>query len=202
MATAHSGRAGAQNRPLQCSRAKPFSQAIDTIVDTMKDQRRIARHQQYAALYLGAQLEADKQKYFLGSAKVDIDSFRFDPHLPRDKHSQNSERLLSAYELVGCSQLDPSNHIPAVIDDAEFEQALSSATSTRDMALARDHSKWPVLKFSGDLSVECLRGKHRIDAARVYLRPGLRWWVVDFYSKSDRPCPLIPATMTNPPRSE
>lgn len=151
----------------------------------MNGQRRIARHNQYASLYVGAQIEADKQKYFLGTAKVDIESFSFDPFWTRDVHSRISERLLSTYELTGTSQLEPTNHIPAVIDDAEFIEALSRVSATRDMARSNDHTQWPTLSFPTDKKLQCLRGRHRIDAARVYLRPGLRWWVVNLYSQSE-----------------
>lgn len=151
----------------------------------MNGQRRIARHQQYAAMYLEPQLETDKQRYFLGSAKVNIDLLSFDAFLPRDRDVPNSERLLSSYELTGCSQLDPHNHIPAIIDEQDFSQALSRASWTQDLAQSKDHRQWPMLSFPAGTRIEGLRGKHRIDAAKVYLRPGVRWWVVDFYSRSE-----------------
>ena len=173
-------------RPFELYHFQPYDirEKANALQAAMDGKRRIARHQQYAALYFGAQLEADKREYFLGSAKVDIDSLSFDPFFSRDIHHQNSERLLSSYELTGCLQFESSHHIPAVIDENDLAEALSRAGSTYDMAQGRDHTQWPMLSFTAQSQVECLRGKHRIDAARAYLRPGLRWWVVDFYSKS------------------
>lgn len=153
----------------------------------MNKQRRVARHQQYAACYLGAQLESDKQKYFLGTAKVDIDAFSFDSFLPRDLNLQNSERLLSVYELTGCSQLDTANRVPALIADNDFTEAVARADSTVEKARHHDHLQWPTLSLPADAKIECLRGKHRIEAAKLYLRSGFRWWSVDFYSSSEFP---------------
>ena len=147
--------------------------------------RKISRDQQYAALYLGSQLEEDRRRYFLGSAKVDIDILSFDKSLPRETNAQNIERLLSSFELTGCLQLDPQHHLAAIIAPSTFHEAISHAGSTGEAALDRDPSRWPRVSFPAQFRVQCLRGKHCIEAAKHYLTGRHRWWVVDFYSEGE-----------------
>ncbi|KAL5331286.1 hypothetical protein ACEPPN_000816 [Leptodophora sp. 'Broadleaf-Isolate-01'] len=40
---------------------------------------------------------------------------------------------------------------------------------------------YPMLKFPTSCQLECLHGRHRIEAAREFLLPTDRWWVVDLY---------------------
>ena len=151
----------------------------------MANSRKISREQQYAALYLGSQLEDDRRKYFLGSAKVDIDTLCFNSFLPREINDQNVQRLLSSFELTGCLQLDPQHHLPAIITPTTFHEAVSQADSTNEAASDRDASRWPTVSFPPQLQIQCLRGKHCIDVAKQYLTGRARWWVIDFYSEGE-----------------
>lgn len=140
------------------------------------------RNQQYAALWLEAQLERERDRSYLGSAKVPVDVLTFDLSAPRDIDEQNVRRLLSSLKLSGPFQLEPSHHVPAVITRVKFAEAISKVGSTAQVTRGRDSSRWPLLLFESGFQLQCLRGKHRIEVARQYLLGGNRWWIVDFYA--------------------
>lgn len=105
------------------------------------------RNQQYAALWLGTQLERERDRCYLGSAKVTVDVLTFDPSAPRDIDEGNVRRLLSSLKLSGPSQLEPSHHVPAIITRVEFAEAISRAGLTAQVTYERDLSRWPLLPF-------------------------------------------------------
>ena len=41
----------------------------------------------------------------------------------------------------------------------------------------------------------CLHGRHRIEAAKKYLHPDDKWWVVDLYSDANVPFALTPTVL-------
>jgi hypothetical protein len=92
------------------------------------------------------------------------------------------------------------HHIPATIDQHQLNAALKDAqqnkrvtelntppeeaqqnerpktgASTNDANLNR----YPELNIPG--GVQCLRGLHRIEAGKVYLREMEKWWIIDLY---------------------
>lgn len=128
--------------------------------------RKISRDQQYAAPYLGSQLEEDRQRYFSGSAKADIDIFSSDKSLPRETNAQNIERLLSSFELTECLQLGPKHHLLVVIARSTFHEAIPQARSTSEAVLDRDPSRWPRVSFPVQFRIQYFRGKRCIEAAK------------------------------------
>ncbi|OBT51206.1 hypothetical protein VE04_07718 [Pseudogymnoascus sp. 24MN13] len=40
---------------------------------------------------------------------------------------------------------------------------------------------YPLLEFPTGFRLECLYGRHRIEAGREFLHPGDNWWTVDLY---------------------
>jgi hypothetical protein len=154
--------------------------------------RKISGGAQYAALYHGTRIEQERQKCFYGSAKVDIGVLHFDRSSPREIDDRNFQRLLCSFELTGCFQFDPQHHLPAVIQESTFRTAVASAASSADAVLSRDPSQWPTLSFSTGFELQCLRGKHRIEAAKQYLPGSTRWWVIDFYSEGKRSSLWLP----------
>lgn len=71
-------------------------------------------------------LLAEKERLFCGSVKVPICKLVAENLLtnPRQLDPKNIARLRNIFLLEGCHRLDPQNHIPVLIEQAIFDQAL------------------------------------------------------------------------------
>jgi hypothetical protein len=47
--------------------------------------------------------------------------------------------------------------------------------------LSNPRDRYPELVFPGGYQLECLHGRHRIQAGREFLSPRDKWWAVDLY---------------------
>ncbi|OAL33366.1 hypothetical protein AYO20_07377 [Fonsecaea nubica] len=128
----------------------------------------------------------DKASNFRGKARVMLNVLRFTPENIRDLDRANVERLKAIYEEEGCLREGPERHVPAIISLADLTRAIEF-TGTSEVSLDRllDNPKElpPLLKFPPNVHIECLTGKHRIQAAResAKLRAVDKWWIVDLY---------------------
>ena len=148
----------------------------------MSRRPRQVRRSQFDILAKETRLEEDRKLSFYGSARVDLDALAFE-RSPECQISQpNIQRLFSAFEKAGCLRLHPQYHVPAVITKEQLDGALTSAESPADALLSKDPEQWPLLTFPDDYRVQCLHGRHRIEAAKRFLSISDRWWVVDFYT--------------------
>ncbi|KAF2752682.1 hypothetical protein EJ05DRAFT_446384 [Pseudovirgaria hyperparasitica] len=124
---------------------------------------------------------------FLGKARVLLDSLQFPKQVLVDLQRHNVDRLKRVFELEGCRRLEPDRHIPALIDAKDLQSALEyTATDhvTSETLLDNPDALPPLLKLPSHLSIQCLRGKHRVTAAKEtsVLEATDRWWIVDLYS--------------------
>lgn len=127
-------------------------------------------------------LAAEREEKFRGTAKVDLNDLTF-AHPPIRKYSaKNEEWLLSAFQTDGCSPLLVDHHIPAVIDHASLQDAISISNTSSNTLLSKHSHYWPKLTFKQGFKLLCLQGRHRVGAARKHLEEGYRWWIVDLYS--------------------
>ncbi len=126
---------------------------------------------------------AEKQRYFIGSAKIHLKHFDFGVHstsLTLD--TKNIDRLIQVFKLEGCLRLDLEHHIPAIISNQTLQESL--ARSAVDGTELHRQQSPPTLLFPEDTYLPCLHGKHRIAAAKTLLLPGNTWWTVDLYLDS------------------
>ncbi|KIW36055.1 uncharacterized protein PV06_11635 [Exophiala oligosperma] len=148
----------------------------------MPKTRRTFQRSQFDVLDQEARIEEERKQRFYGSARVDLDALTFDTSPACQVHEPNIERLVSAFQRAGCLRLHPQYHVPAIVVKGELDTAIANAASSQDALLHHDPSKWPTLIFPDTLRIQCLHGRHRVEAGRRYLSVNDRWWVVDFYA--------------------
>jgi len=124
-----------------------------------------------------SRIEAEKRIKYKGTARIRLKWLHFQWNRPRELDGKNVERLKADFRK-DCRRLDELNHIPAVID----QQSLDAAEALSGVS-ARQLGKYPrggnpELVFPAGYQVECLHGRHRIQAAKEL---GLEWWTVDLY---------------------
>jgi len=126
---------------------------------------------------LGAELIAK----FRGTASVPIEALDFPFKKLREEDEKNTERLASSFRKEkGCRDWEIFNHVPAVVAQQDLDAALArSGISPEQLLEARDgHLE---LDFPAGFRLSCLRGRHRVLAAKNVLPPGGRRWTVDLF---------------------
>ncbi|KFY68421.1 hypothetical protein V496_01043 [Pseudogymnoascus sp. VKM F-4515 (FW-2607)] len=129
----------------------------------------------------------EKRLKFKGTAKISLDVLYFKQNQPRQLNLKHVEYLKECFQTEGCHRLPLCRHIPAKIDqrclDATIKKSGVSArqllgTAKRDV----ETTDYPELVFPSDIQVECLHGRHRIEALKKSrLLPEDMWWTVDLY---------------------
>ena len=117
-----------------------------------------------------AKIAADKSAKFKGTIQVRLDSLSFRDHITGELNRKNVERLISVFRSEGCRHNYRYNHILAVIEQ-QLDRAIQSSGTSREALLSNTQEKWPELHFSTDFRLKCLRGRHRVQAERVFLLP-------------------------------
>jgi hypothetical protein len=148
----------------------------------MSKKKKISRESQYPAADHEAQLEKERLRKFLGSAKVAIEVLCFNQVTKRRQDDQDSERLLRSFEIAGCLRIGDKYHVQAVIDKDSLSDALEKVGASTEALFSKEADQWPRLQFPDGFRIQCLHGQHRIEAGSEYLWKNDRWWVVDFYS--------------------
>ncbi|KAF1358854.1 hypothetical protein EJ07DRAFT_121843, partial [Lizonia empirigonia] len=122
-------------------------------------------------------IERQKSSHFRGRAKVPLEFLHFSEHSPRQLDRGNVERLRDVFREQGVKRLTSGNHIPAVVGKDDLERAVQlSGLSLLDI-LNGSQDKPPLLRFPDGFRLECLHGKHRVEAAKLSA-----WWTVTLYS--------------------
>ena len=126
----------------------------------------------------------EKKSHFRGSALINLKHLTFEnDQVPgtRPLDQRNVARLIQIFELEGCRRLEPEHHVPAVISEKTFRDALKRSKVSEEVLL--QHDKPPQLRFDDAVRLTCLHGKHRLTAADEFLLPGDKLWVVDLYKE-------------------
>ncbi|KFZ13857.1 hypothetical protein V501_03496 [Pseudogymnoascus sp. VKM F-4519 (FW-2642)] len=132
-------------------------------------------------------LEGEKRLKFKGTAKISLDVLYFKQNQPRQLNLKHVEYLKECFQNEGCHRLPLCRHIPAKIDqwclDATIKESGVSARQLLSTAKrAGETTDYPRLIFPSDVQVECLHGRHRIEALKKSrLLPEDMWWTVDLY---------------------
>lgn len=134
------------------------------------------------------ELRLEKERYvkYQGTARVRLEVLDFQWNEPRELSRKNVERLKEIFQgdkmLHGnVRRLDPRNHIPAVIEQSDLNDAILTSEVSAERLLSNPDNNPPVLKFAAGYRLTCLHGQHRIQAAREVLPPTDAWWAVDLY---------------------
>jgi len=110
-------------------------------------------------------------------ARVSLDDLSFGHDSARSIDERNVFRLRKIFEIEGCQRSDGHNFIDATA-------AGNAATSFEPEQLplfkipADNWCTVPLLKLG---AIACLNGQHRIEAAKRYLAPNDRWWIVRIF---------------------
>ena len=118
----------------------------------------------------------EKNKAFCGAFRIPLCKLRHEePDInPRQLDVKNVKRLQKIFELEGCLRLEPDNYIPALISRSILPDLPKLVGGPADLAVE------PPM-FDPSVSLRCLHGRHRIEAARQHLALTGKWWVVNLY---------------------
>ncbi len=132
----------------------------------------------------------NQSRAFCGSIKCPIRRLRFESITidPRQLDLKNVARILEIFNLEGCRRLELQNHVPALISQTVLHALLQGVPG------GRLEDEVPSL-VDPKHDLKCLHGRHRIEAAKKYLHPDDKWWIVDLYVDGILPSPLKPATL-------
>ncbi|KAK6810740.1 hypothetical protein RU639_013617 [Aspergillus parasiticus] len=114
---------------------------------------------------------------FQGSARVNLSLIEIGPEW--QLNNENVDALSRVFEKKGVYPLQRENHVEVKVSRANLERALRESGVTADELRQSEPASFPELKFAG-VQLDCLHGKHRVQAARRMLPP-FRWWIVDIY---------------------
>lgn len=138
-------------------------------------------------------LDTERRLICKGSALVRFEFLRWNEYLKRDPTKEipdprHVEYIKRIFQKEGCRPQQVRHHIPAIVDQHAIDIALEDAqrkdrwnknTLPSNYATIDTRDGYPELDFPG--GIECLRGRHRIEAGKEYLDPTEKWWIVDLY---------------------
>ena len=128
-------------------------------------------------------LQAERCVKYKGTARIRLEHMHFEWNETRELNRKNVERLKDVFRTENTRRLEPRNHIPAVVDQAELDIALQISKFSAETLLSNPDAEPPALRFPKHHRITCLHGRHRVQAAQETLPPTDAWWVVDFYLK-------------------
>lgn len=130
-------------------------------------------------------MEADE--YFLGFARIALNSLHFDHRLGKARHRAESAKLTNQLFRVftnsGCGNGSPEHAMRALISDATLHDALEdNGLTTLPLEAKGAAEDVPLLDLG---RVNGLDGLHRKKAAQKFFKePDQRWWLVRLYRRS------------------
>jgi hypothetical protein len=149
----------------------------------MPKRKRSAKYVQHLVNRRDIDLLRDREKYYLGTARVDLEHLEFQTPYAREFDAKNYEFLVFTFKSTGCHrEKPPEHHIPVVIQEVALKTAIAHSDGSADDVRSCDPAEWPRLNFPTEFRLLCLHGRHRIEAAKQCLSGVDRWWVVDLYS--------------------
>ncbi|KAL3468695.1 hypothetical protein BJX99DRAFT_265928, partial [Aspergillus californicus] len=125
-------------------------------------------------------LEAYREERCKGSARVRLDCLSFDngfSHLIND--GRNSIRLERILEIQGCLRINRDYHVPVLVNAADWGHRIRFSET--------GNGRLPELVVPLDTVLRAMNHESLISAARKWLSPQNRWWVVDVYVEDQGP---------------
>lgn len=120
--------------------------------------------------------EVEKQVKYRSTARVQLERLQFKESRELDK--KNLERLKANFRK-DCRRLDRRNHIPALIDQQLLDAAIRASGISAEMLMS--NQGFPEMNLPAGYNLECLHGRHRIQAGKETLSGRDQWWTVNFY---------------------
>ena len=124
--------------------------------------------------------EEEKSIKYKGTAHIRLKWLHFRWNEPRELNSKIVQDLISCFQK-DCRRLDIRNHIPALINQQDLDSALRVSKILKGVLPTNSQHEYPELDFWAGYQLECLHGRHRIQAAKQVLSPPNKWWTVDLY---------------------
>jgi hypothetical protein len=125
-------------------------------------------------------LETEKKEKYKGTARIRLEWLQFPSIKGWEPDKAKVNRLKHNFRK-DCRRLDVRNHIPAVISQQDLDIALKLSGIVEGDLLGDAPNIYPELAFPAGYQLECLQGRHRIQAAKEALIVTDRWWVADLY---------------------
>ncbi|EAU30126.1 predicted protein [Aspergillus terreus NIH2624] len=125
-------------------------------------------------------LEAYRKERYQGSARVLLDYLSFDhgfSHCMGD--GRNSIRLERILEIQGCLRINRDYHVPVLVSAADWGRRVRFNET--------DSGPFRALDVPLDTVLRAVKHESLISAARKWLSPPNRWWVVDVYVEAPGP---------------
>ncbi len=140
------------------------------------------------------QVYLNQRHAFYGSIKCPMRRLRYESITvdPRQLDPKNVARLFGIFKLEGCRRFESQNHVPALISQTVLNGLLEQIPGGQLSLNPQD--KTP-LHVDPKHDLKCLHGRHRIEAAKKYLHPDDKWWIVDLYADGKVPLPSEPAAL-------
>ena len=147
-----------------------------------------------AASTIETQAYLQQRDAFCGSIKCPIRRLRYESITvdPRQLDPKNIARLLGIFKLEGCRRLDPQHHVPALVSKTVLNALLEQVPGGQSGLSPQDKS--PV-HVDPKHDLKCLHGRHRLEAAKKYLHPDDKWWIVNLYNDGNEASFFATATL-------
>ena len=120
-------------------------------------------------------LQKEKTTKHYGTARIKLDWLHFKNNRLNDKQVRDLRIRLGR----ACRRLDAQSHIPAIIDQQDFLNAIHISGLSEGLLPATSRSEFLELSFWSGYQLECLHGRHRIQAAKQALLRQDMWWTID-----------------------
>ena len=142
------------------------------------------------------QIFREKSRTFCGSFQIPLDKLECEklPNNPRQLDEKNVARLLDVFRKDDCQPREPENHVPALVS----RSALPQNSRSGGVGGVFEEPQW----FLPKSPLRVLHGRHRLEAARKFLKGADRWWVVDLYSDGAKVSLRFPGTFANTSRPQ
>jgi len=128
-----------------------------------------------------SRLENERRLKYQGTAQVRLEVLHFPWDQPRELDLKHVRYLKECFRNDSCRRLPERNHISAVIEREHLDAAVQAAEVSYGDLLSKQPGGYPELMFPDGYQLQCLHGRHRIQAAREFLLPKDKWWTVDLY---------------------
>ncbi len=127
-------------------------------------------------------LEAEKRLKFKGTARIRLEQLHFPWNDAKELNEKNMDRLKGIYQKHGCRRVEVRHRVPALIDEGRLDATIAAAgISPSTLVRPSTTDVYPELVFPNGQRLECLHGRHRIQAGKAFLSARDKWWTVDLY---------------------
>ena len=126
-----------------------------------------------------SKIEGERRARYQRTARVSLEVL---PDQSTELDKAHVEYLLEIFRREGCRPQPVQNHILVLIHQSCLHTALERPGIDAVAPITPPVEDYRMLQLPVGTKLECLHGKHRIQAARDFLSPREKWWVADLYS--------------------